>query len=179
MYCAQCGTAVGSNNKFCLKCGTPVSYADEHTTVEPSAPDPSTAPEVTISTFRDPSKLTQWLKYLLYASIAINLIAIFSDVLQYHLLSDFNLGVYSSGGTSCRRIGVQCQSPANYRLLANNHFHLNPNSVCYVDTPRKLQCTSTGGARHAILPWLVNRLLLYSDPLVLEAISSHERNLAG
>ena len=96
MHCSQCGTAVSANDKFCLKCGATVSSADEHTTVEPSTPDPSTAPEATASTFRDPSKLTQWLKYLLYASIAIDLIAVLSGVLQYRLLSDFNLGVYSS-----------------------------------------------------------------------------------
>jgi hypothetical protein len=96
MYCSQCGMAIGANDKFCLKCGATVSSADEHTTVEPSTPDPSTAPEATTSAFRDPSKLTQWLKYFLYASIAIDLIAVFSGVLQYRLLSDFNLGVYSS-----------------------------------------------------------------------------------
>ena len=109
MYCSQCGTAVGSNDKFCLKCGATVSSADKHTTLEPSATDPSTAPEATTSTFRDPSKLTQWLKYLLYASIAIELIAIFFDVLQYRLLSDLNLGDYSSGELAATALGFNAK----------------------------------------------------------------------
>jgi len=48
------------------------------------------------SAFRDPSKLTTRLKYFLYASIIIDAIAAFSGVLQFQLLSDFKLGVYSS-----------------------------------------------------------------------------------
>ena len=46
--------------------------------------------------FRDPTNITQWLKFFLYALIAIDLIALFSAILQYNLLSDFKIGVYSS-----------------------------------------------------------------------------------
>jgi len=62
------------------------------TTAEKSTAIASTSPS-----FRDPTQLTQWLRYFLYASIAIDAIALFSGVLQYQLLSDFKLGIYSSG----------------------------------------------------------------------------------
>jgi hypothetical protein len=96
MYCSECGAAVGANDTVCSKCGATVSPFDGPTTIGPSTPDSSPVPIATASAFRDPSKLTQWLKYLLYASIAIDLIALFSGILQYHLLSDFQSGVYSS-----------------------------------------------------------------------------------
>ncbi len=51
-----------------------------------------------VTSFRDPTQLTQWLRYFLYASIVISAIALISGVMEYQLLSDFKLGVYSSGG---------------------------------------------------------------------------------
>jgi hypothetical protein len=96
MYCSQCGTAIGVNERFCLKCGAPVSPIDEHTTGEPGTNDLSQVPELTTLTFKDPSNLTKWLTYLLYISIAIDLIAISSGILQYKLLTDLKSGVYSS-----------------------------------------------------------------------------------
>lgn len=96
MFCAQCGIALGASDRFCSKCGTAVFSSHEESTAQPSAPDPSPAAVVVASSFQDPTKLTQWLKYLLYASIVINAIALFSGVLQYQLLSGFKLGVYSS-----------------------------------------------------------------------------------
>lgn len=96
MYCSQCGTALGAHDKLCPKCGATVSSTHEHTTVGPSAPDSNQVPVQTASTFRDPSKLTQWLKFFLYASIALDIIALFSGIFQYNLLSDFKSGVYSS-----------------------------------------------------------------------------------
>jgi len=68
-------------------------YAPPTAKVGDFAQLPTIAPS---SAFRDPSKLTTWLKYFLYASIIIDAIAAFSGVLQFQLLSDFNLGVYSS-----------------------------------------------------------------------------------
>jgi hypothetical protein len=97
MYCSQCGTAVSTDDKLCPKCGATVSSAYEHTTVGPSTHDSTIVIAANAPDFRDPSKLTQWLKVLLYASIAIDLIAVFSGILQYQLLSDFNSGVYGSG----------------------------------------------------------------------------------
>lgn len=96
MYCSQCGTAVGANDQLCPKCGATVSSADEPTTVGLSTHDSSIVSIATASSFQDPSKLTQWLKYFLYTSIAIDLITIFSGILEYQLLSDISLGVYSS-----------------------------------------------------------------------------------
>ncbi len=69
-----------------LKAPQPITTAEKVTTVAPSP-----------ASFRDPTQLTQWLRYFLYASIAIDTIALFSGVLQYQLLSDFKLGIYSSG----------------------------------------------------------------------------------
>jgi heme/copper-type cytochrome/quinol oxidase subunit 2 len=63
-----------------------------HTVVEEAT---AVAPPPTF--FRDPTQLTQWLRYFLYASIVIDVIALLSGVLQYQLLSDFKLGIYSSG----------------------------------------------------------------------------------
>ena len=96
MYCSQCGTAIVPNEKVCLKCGTPVSPSYEHTTGGPGTNDLSQVPVLTTLTFKDPSKLTKWLIFLLYISIAIDLIAIYSGILQYNLLTDLKTGVYSS-----------------------------------------------------------------------------------
>ncbi|HPE71211.1 MAG TPA: DUF4328 domain-containing protein [Candidatus Competibacter sp.] len=46
--------------------------------------------------FRDPTVLTKWTKWFLYAQVIIAVIAIISGVLEYQLLSDFKNGVYSS-----------------------------------------------------------------------------------
>lgn len=51
----------------------------------------------TSNSFRDPTRLTQSLRFLLYVYILIYAISIFSNVMQYQLLSDFKLGIYSSG----------------------------------------------------------------------------------
>jgi hypothetical protein len=96
MYCSQCGMALSANDKFCSKCGAAVPSVYEQTAVRPSTPGPSPAPRAVASTFRDPTALTQWLKYFLYVSIAVDAIALFSALVQYQLLSDFKLGVYSS-----------------------------------------------------------------------------------
>ncbi len=96
MFCSKCGTALGTDDKFCSKCGEAVSTRAEQA-VPPIAPVATPSPIVTPTTsFRDPTRLTTWLKYFLYASIMIDAIALFSGVLQYQLLSDFKLGIYSS-----------------------------------------------------------------------------------
>lgn len=96
MFCSKCGAALSANDRFCSKCGEAVSTGTEQAvpSIAPVAtPSPIVAPS---PSFRDPTKLTTWLKYFLYASIIIDAIALFSGVLQYQLLSDFKLGVYSS-----------------------------------------------------------------------------------
>lgn len=96
MFCSKCGAALGANDKFCSKCGEVVSSGNG-TAVQPIDPVATSSPIVApSSSFRDPTKLTTWLKYFLYASMIIDAIALFSGVLQYQLLSDFKLGVYSS-----------------------------------------------------------------------------------
>ena len=46
--------------------------------------------------FKDPTGLTKWTKWFLYAQIVITTIAIISGMLEYQLLSDFQKGVYTS-----------------------------------------------------------------------------------
>ena len=46
--------------------------------------------------FRDPTGLTKWTKWFLYAQVVVAIIAIISGMLEYQLLSDFKNGVYSS-----------------------------------------------------------------------------------
>ncbi len=96
MHCTQCGTALGINDKFCFKCGEAIPSIPEEISKPRELHEPSPTPAVVKTAFRDPSKLTQWLKYFLYASISIDAIGLFSGVFQYQLLSDFKLGVYSS-----------------------------------------------------------------------------------
>ena len=44
--------------------------------------------------FKEPRRLTTWIKYLLYVQVAIALIAIGSNLMEYQLLTDFQNGVY-------------------------------------------------------------------------------------
>ena len=46
--------------------------------------------------FKNPTGLTKWTKWFLYADITITVIAIISSTLEYQLLSDFKNGVYTS-----------------------------------------------------------------------------------
>lgn len=100
MFCSKCGTALGTDDKFCSKCGAAVSTRTEQA-VPPIAPVATPSPIATpTSSFRDPTRLTTWLKYFLYASIIIDAIALFSGGLQYQLLSDLRLDpldIYSPG----------------------------------------------------------------------------------
>lgn len=96
MFCSKCDTALSANDKFCSKCGETVS-TDTGQAAQSIAPVATPSPIVVSPTsYRDPTKLTTWLKYFLYASIIIDAIALLSGVLQYQLLSDFKLGIYSS-----------------------------------------------------------------------------------
>lgn len=95
MFCSKCGAAL-SSEKFCSKCGEEVSTGSEREITSIAALTKTWASVAPLTSFRDPTKLTSWLKYFLYASIIIDAIAIFSGVMQYQLLSDFKIGVYSS-----------------------------------------------------------------------------------
>ena len=48
------------------------------------------------SYFKDPTNLTKWTKWFLYAQVVIAVIAIISSMLEYQLLSAFKSGVYTS-----------------------------------------------------------------------------------
>lgn len=48
------------------------------------------------STHKNSSKLTNWVRYLLYAQVFIAVISIYSNYLEYQFLSDFQNGLYSS-----------------------------------------------------------------------------------
>lgn len=100
MYCSECGSALGVSDKFCSKCGAAIPATHQQPVQEtppPITPAVKLTTVTSISTaFRDPTQLTRWLRYFLYASIAIDAIAVFSGVMQYQLLSDFKLGIYSS-----------------------------------------------------------------------------------
>ena len=43
--------------------------------------------------FKEPGRLTTWIKYLLYVQVALALIAIGSNLMEYQLLTDFQNGV--------------------------------------------------------------------------------------
>lgn len=94
MYCSKCGSAVGTSDRYCSKCGATVQHQIEPARV-PVVATPDLSDRIA-SSFRDPTKLTTWLKYFLYASIVINAIALFSGVLLYQLLTDLKSGVYTS-----------------------------------------------------------------------------------
>jgi len=46
--------------------------------------------------FKNPQKLTSWVKYFLYIQIIISVIALGSGYMEYQLLSDYSNGVYTS-----------------------------------------------------------------------------------
>ena len=46
--------------------------------------------------FKDPTGLTKWTKWFLYAQVVIAVIAVVSSMLEYQLLTDFKYGVYTS-----------------------------------------------------------------------------------
>ena len=50
----------------------------------------------TENNYKDSSSLTNWVKYMLYAQIAVAIISMGSNFLEYQLLSDYQNGVYTS-----------------------------------------------------------------------------------
>ena len=89
MFCSKCGATLNVDDKFCSKCGKAASIVAEQSVIANSA---AVTP---LTSFRNPTKLTTWLKYFLYTSIIIDAIALFSYVLQYQLLLDYTLDAYS------------------------------------------------------------------------------------
>ncbi|MEW5251671.1 DUF4328 domain-containing protein [Microbulbifer discodermiae] len=50
----------------------------------------------TENNYKDSSSLTSWVRYMLYAQIAVIIISLWSNFLEYQLLSDYQNGVYIS-----------------------------------------------------------------------------------
>lgn len=102
--CPFCGEEVQDAAVKCKHCKEWLTKTGEPTQQPVNIPAQDkrsvsiTAPNdrITNRTVRNASSLTKWLKIFLYASIVINVIAVFSGILQYQLLSDFKQGVYTS-----------------------------------------------------------------------------------
>lgn len=50
----------------------------------------------TDNNYKNSSSLTKWVRYMLYAQVLVAIISIFSNYLEYQLLSDYQDGVYTS-----------------------------------------------------------------------------------
>ena len=96
MFCSTCGSALGAKDKFCPKCEEAISLGAGETLSSIVAIAPPISVAVPSTSFQDPTRLTQWLKYFLYAAIVTDAIGLFSNVLAYQFVSDLNVGVYSS-----------------------------------------------------------------------------------
>lgn len=106
MFCKACNMEVASTYKFCPKCGGKdyvLAYSQRAATdsVSPVAvsnhqPRLETPAGVSgvVAGFRDLASLTQWLLYLLFAAIAVDVIGIFSAYLQYQFLSQVDVGAF-------------------------------------------------------------------------------------
>ena len=46
--------------------------------------------------YKNSSNLTNWVRYLLYAQVLVAVVSLFSNYLEYQLLSDYQNGVYAS-----------------------------------------------------------------------------------
>ena len=99
LICSKCAKPVrignkvledGSKARYCKKCGHLLTeQPDQPFSTLSERPDVPAAS----SKFKDPTKLTQWTKWFLYAFIVIAVVAIVSGWLEYQLLNDFKNGV--------------------------------------------------------------------------------------
>lgn len=97
MFCSNCGFALSSQAKFCYKCGISVSAKAKYPS-RSIAPEKSASSNLPASTsFQDPTTLTEWLTYSLYAFILIEALGAFFLVHEYRLLSNMQSGWDSYG----------------------------------------------------------------------------------
>jgi Domain of unknown function (DUF4328) len=73
------------------------------------------------SSFKDSAKLTSWVRYLLYAQVAIAVVSIVSGEMEYRLLTDFQLGRYA---TEAEAIAAGDASDLRQALLALIDFSI-------------------------------------------------------
>ena len=66
------------------------------------------------STFIDSTGLTKWTRWFLYLQIAIAVIALVSETLEYQLLNDFKNGIYAS---QAQAVAVAEASDARQQLI--------------------------------------------------------------
>jgi len=102
MNCAQCGVLNAAENEFCSACGGRLRATGGPPAVVPVG-----------RVFRDPSKLTRWLRWLLISGIVISAIATLSGIAEVRLLYAIRDGGFSSASemnsaaaTSDRREGA-------------------------------------------------------------------------
>ena len=69
--------------------------------------------------FKEPRRLTTWIKYLLYVQVAIALIAIGSNLMEYQLLTDFQNGVYFNQENIIR---IYSQKVATNNVIQSEDF---------------------------------------------------------
>lgn len=102
--CPFCAEEIQADAVKCKHCKEWLSNPGENNQQPGDIPttdkrsDLTTAPDNrnTNGSVLDSSSLTKWLKIFLYAAIVIDLIAVFSGILQIQLLTDFKQGVYTS-----------------------------------------------------------------------------------
>lgn len=83
MDCPHCGVANAVENEFCSACGGVLQEVEE-------------PPRPIGRTFRDPRRLTQWLRWLLMATIVVNVATGLSEVAQLRVLQAIRDGGYPS-----------------------------------------------------------------------------------
>lgn len=90
IFCTQCGEKLDISDKFCSKCGKPIIDRISRLATIHSV---KIAP---LSSFRDLTLLLRYLKIFLYILILTTASVIFSNILQYQLLSSFKLDIYQT-----------------------------------------------------------------------------------
>jgi len=85
MECPHCGVSNAAENEFCSACGGVMREIED-----PPAPKPISRP------FRDPRRLTQWLRWLLVAVVGACIVSGVSEFAQLQLLHAMRDGGFTS-----------------------------------------------------------------------------------
>lgn len=83
--CPRCGVLNAAENKTCSNCGTGLQAAGGPTAAKPAG-----------RVFRDPKRLTQWLRWLLIASIVAYVVGGAAELAQLQVLQAIQDGSFSS-----------------------------------------------------------------------------------
>ena len=95
MDCPQCGVRNEPANATCVRCGAALAVVAT-SPVPGAAPAPVSTARPTGRPFRDPKRLTQWLRWLLIASIATDAVFAVSELAQHQLLLRMRDGTFAS-----------------------------------------------------------------------------------